>query len=655
MTLTPGSRLGSFQILGPIGAGGMGEVYRAKDTKLGRDVALKVLPEEFALQSDRLARFRREAQVLAALNHTNIAAIFGLEESSTTTALVLEMVEGPTLAERLRNGPIPIGEALSIAKQIAEAVEVAHEKGIIHRDLKPANIKITPEDKVKVLDFGLAKIFAEEATNPFLSNSPTMMSAGSVSGVILGTAAYMSPEQARGKTVDRRTDIWAFGAVLFEMLSGRPAFEGETVTDLLGAVVHNEPDWTKLPAQTPDSIRRLLRRCLAKDARQRLHDIADVRLEIETAQQEPEANATAAVPRRSPALFVFLALAVIAALVFAVFRPRNTNEPPPWSTVATRFQIYPPPNTTFAPDFNVPLAISPDGRRLVFAAVAWDGKRQLWLRPLDSEVAQPIPGTEEGNGPFWSPDNQWIGFFAEDKLKKISVSGGAAQVLGTALNAGGAPISTATWGGETIVYAAGPTSGLSRVSALGGQSSAITAIDMSSREFVHHWPIFLKDGNHFIYATFGGGKGALLLSSLMDSNSRALMNWGPSAIGSTLGYMPGYILFIAADSALVARPFDDEQLQFTGDAIRIADGVPIVGPGRAPFSVSSNGVLAYWASVPGVTHELRWFRRDGTPAETATSAAKYTGFSVAPDGQRLAFSRWDNKGTRDIFMGSGSV
>jgi serine/threonine protein kinase/dipeptidyl aminopeptidase/acylaminoacyl peptidase len=655
-----GTKLAHYEITSHLGSGGMGDVYQATDSKLGRSVAIKLLPEAFTHDAERAARFEREARVLASLNHSNIAAIHGLEESGERKFLVMELVEGETLAERIKRGPIPVDESLGIAKQICEALEAAHEKGIIHRDLKPANIKITPNGKVKVLDFGLAKIFLEETANRSVSNSPTMLSARSAPGVILGTAAYMSPEQAQGKTLDKRTDIWALGAVLFEMLIGRPAFEGETVTDLLGAVVHKEPDWSKLPSQTPASIRRLLSRCLAKAARQRLHDIADARIEIEAAQQQPEAKIVETVTRRTSMVFVILALAVVTgSLVFAVLRARNINEPPAWSTVATRFQIYPPANTTFAPDWNIPFAVSPDGRRLVFVAIASDGKRQLWLRPLDSEIAQPIPGTENADGPFWSPDNQWIGFFAEEKLKKIPVSGGTAQVLDTVVNAAAIPAGYATWGaGDTIVYAAGATSGLSRVSALaGGQSSAITTIDSTSGETAHHWPILLKDGNHFIYMTAKGAGHDMVLSSLTNLTPRPLMNWGLSARGGTLAYAPGYILFVA-DSALVARPFDDEQLKFTGAASRIADGIPMTGPGRTPFSVSSNGVLAYWAAVAGVTSELRWFRRDGTPVETAAPAAKYTGFSASPDGRRLAFARWDNKGKRDIFLqdlASGTV
>ena len=318
VALTVGARIGAYEMTSRLGEGGMGVVFRARDTKLGRDVAFKVLPVKFATDSERIARFRREAHVLAALNHPNIASIYGLEESGGATALVLELVEGPTLADRLRSGPIPPDEALSIAKQVAEALEAAHEKSIVHRDLKPANIKVTPDGKVKVLDFGLAKIFDDETPNPNLSESPTMLSPESAPGLIVGTVAYMSPEQARGKTVDRRTDIWAFGAVLFELLTGHPAFAGETMTDILGAVVHKEPDWEKLPAESPAALVRVLKRCLVKDARQRLHDIADARIEMESGALEfvhesEQSRGRAVQAKKQWALFVTTLVLSLAA------------------------------------------------------------------------------------------------------------------------------------------------------------------------------------------------------------------------------------------------------------------------------------------------------------------------------------------------------
>src|SRR5437870_7443234 len=398
----------------------MGVVFRALDTKLQREVALKLLPDHFAADPERLARFQREAQVLASLNHPNIAQIYGLEESGNTRCIVMELVEGETLQERLKRGSIPIDEALPIAKQIAEALEAAHESGLVHRDLKPANIKLAPDGRVKVLDFGLAKAFAPMTAEMNLSNSPTLVS-GSMPGVILGTAAYMAPEQAKGKTVDRRADIWAFGVVLYEMLTGRMAFEGDDVTEILGRVVTTEPDWSRLPAGTPPPIHRLLRRALTKDSRQRLGDIRDARIEIE----EALAGSTAAPEPRAAAsskkwLWLAWAIALALAALASVLYFNRTAPPEIRVDVNT-------PST----DDPLSFTISPDGRRLVFLA-SNEGKSQLWVRPLDSLKAQPLAGTDGGTYPFWSPDSGSVGFFADGKLKRIDIRGGAPQVLANA-------------------------------------------------------------------------------------------------------------------------------------------------------------------------------------------------------------------------------
>src|SRR5437867_301435 len=398
----------------------MGVVFRALDTKLQREVALKLLPDHFADDPERLARFQREAQVLASLNHPNIAQIYGLEESDNTRCIVMELVEGETLQERLKRGPIPIDEALPIAKQIAEALEAAHESGLVHRDLKPANIKLTPDGRVKVLDFGLAKAFAPQVAEIDLSNSPTLMS-GSMPGVILGTAAYMAPEQAKGKMVDRRTDIFAFGCVLYEMLAGRPAFEGDDVTEILGRVVTAEPDWSRLPDRTPPAIQKLLRRALTKDSRQRLGDIRDARIEIEEALAGStaglELRATAGSKKRE---WLSWAIAIALGTALAVISVLYFNR-------ATSPEIRVEVNTPATAD-PFSFAISPDGRRLVFSA-SNEGKSQLWVRPLDSVAARPLAGTDGAYLPFWSPDSASVGFFADDKLKRIDIAGGALQVL----------------------------------------------------------------------------------------------------------------------------------------------------------------------------------------------------------------------------------
>jgi eukaryotic-like serine/threonine-protein kinase len=416
MPILAGKRLGPYEILSALGAGGMGEVYQAHDTKLGRDVAIKVLPEAFAHDPERLSRFQREAKMLAALNHPNIATIYGLEQSNGTSYLVMELVPGETLAQRMkRDGALPVEEALTIARQMAEALEAAHEKSIIHRDLKPANVKLTPEGKVKILDFGLAKAFAGDAANEDPSNSPTLSAAATMRGVILGTAAYMSPEQARGKSVDKRTDIWAFGCVLYELLTGKQAFQGETVTEVLAAVLRAEPGWEALPAATPASIRTLLRRCLQKDMHRRFRDAADVRIEIEDFLVAP-LSADLIVKqlrhwtiRRSVFVAGLACLfgAGLAGLAVWNYKPAASTGSQP---VARLTAAVPPGQELIMASFPA-LALSPDGTQLVYVA-QYGGTQQLFLHPMDTLEYKPLPGTTGALAPFFSPDGQWIGFFA---------------------------------------------------------------------------------------------------------------------------------------------------------------------------------------------------------------------------------------------------
>jgi serine/threonine protein kinase len=432
MPVAPGTRLGPYEIGAPLGAGGMGEVYRARDTKLGRDVALKVLPATFATDSERMARFRREAQVLASLNHPHIGAIYGFEDSSSAHALVMELIEGPTLADRIARGAIPVDEALPIARGIAEALEAAHERGIIHRDLKPANIKVTPDGNVKVLDFGLAKAIEDNPSATDIHNSPTITSMSTQPGIILGTAAYMSPEQAKGKSVDRRTDIWAFGCVLFEMLAGKRPFEGETVSDALAAVIRVEPEWSLLPSNTPQTIRNLLQRCLKKDPRQRLQAIGETRIAIEEVLSGTSQDLPSAVELRSTAWRRALpwAVATAAIILAALFAAKYfTRNPEPLPVIVS--QIVPPPNTRFVfTGINPgPPILSPDGERLVFSAVSSDGRQLLWVRPFDSAAAKPLDGTDGATFPFWSADGRSLGFFANGKLSRIDVSGGPPLAL----------------------------------------------------------------------------------------------------------------------------------------------------------------------------------------------------------------------------------
>jgi len=460
MALATGARLGPYEILSPLGAGGMGEVYRARDTKLGRDVALKILPELFASDSDRLARFQREAQVLASLNHPNIAAIYGLEESDAIRAIVMELVEGPTLADQLARGAMPLDEAMAIARQIAEALEAAHERGVIHRDLKPANIKVTSEGHVKVLDFGLAAI-VQDPTRPDVNatHSPTLTFRATRAGVILGTAAYMSPEQAAGKPVDKRADIWSFGVVLWEMLTGKRLFDGETVSHTLADVLRAPIDFDQVPNSAPVAVRTLLQRCLDRDVKRRLRDIGEARVQIENYLTNPrsasEPSATASAPSRL-AIGAWIAAGVLLAALgaLAVVHFRETPTP----VLTTRFQVLPPGRATSA-DYPT---ISPDGRRLAFVATV-DGKTLLWVRSLDSLTAQSLAGTEDAASPFWSPDSRFLAFFSEGRLKRVDVTGGPPQTLCTVDGVRGG-----TWSRDGTILFSGAPGPIRRVPAAGG-------------------------------------------------------------------------------------------------------------------------------------------------------------------------------------------
>src|SRR5262249_33479848 len=537
-----GRQVGNYQFVSLAGAGGMGEVYRARDTKLKREVAIKVIPDEFSRDPERISRFQREAQVLASLNHPNIAAIYDLEELNGSRFLILEMVEGETLEDRIQRGPIPVEEALKIALQIAEALEAAHEKNVIHRDLKPANIKVTAEGTVKVLDFGLAKALADEQTAEDTAKPPLSIAATSP-GLILGTAAYMSPEQAKGRAVDKRADIWAFGAVLYEMLTGRPAFDGEDVPDILSRVLGRELDWKTLPAGMPPPIQRLLRRALRKDPRQRLGDIRDARIEIEDARTplplgEADATATGLTRRVRVAWFaavIPIALALGAALVLVLYFNRATP-PEIWVEVNT-------PTTADPASF----AISPDGRRLVFSA-SNEGKSQLWVRPLDSVAAKPLVGTDGASYPFWSPDSASVGFFAGSKLKRIDILGGVPQIIADASVDGRG----GTWNREgTILFNSVGGGPLFRVSATGGEPVAVTRLETG--QTFHVSPQFLPDGRHFIYfvQASGGPSQGIYAGSIDGGSSKRLGSADFPAVVSPSGF-----LLFGRQGTLLAQAFD---------------------------------------------------------------------------------------------------
>ncbi len=651
MALAAGTRLGSYEVVAQIGAGGMGEVYRAHDTKLARDVAIKVLPANFVNDPEKLSRFQREARMLAALNHPNIATIYGLEQSGGVTCLVMELVPGETLAERVKAGPLTIEEALKIAAQIAEALEAAHEKQIIHRDLKPANVKVTPEGKVKVLDFGLAKAFVGDASTEDIGNSPTLSMAATMQGVILGTAAYMSPEQAKGKAVDKRTDIWAFGAVLYELLAGEPAFQGEDAGDILAEVVKAEPDWNRLPEAIPPTIRTLLRRCLRKDRRQRLPDAGAVRIEIEEALTAAPAvdTPTAAAETRGwrgriawPAVAGVIAVIAIAFAIGYVLRTPKVPE-------AIRFFISLPEKWSLAgpgasaSGVPAPLAVSPDGRRIVFLAEGTDGKYLLWVRTLDSLTPQALAGTEGDLDPFWSPDSRFIGFFADGKLKKIEVSGGPPIAL---CDASG-PAAGGTWNRDgVIIFAPTTRSALQKISASGGVPAAATALGQG--ESAHWQPFFLPDGRHFLYHVNPSPAGGSTYLASLDSAERKLLL---SADSTNVLYSQGHLLFLR-ETTLMAQPFDTRRLALTGEAFPIADQIQTQGSNPyGVFSTSENGILVYETGTGGAGSQLVWFDRTGKQIGVVGDSAAYADLELSPDGKRASVSVLSQSGRRrDIWL-----
>ena len=640
MTLSPGERLGTYEVQELIGQGGMGEVYRARDAKLNREVALKTLPALVAADANRLARFRREAQVLASLNHSNIAGIYGMEESAGAQALVLELVEGPTLADRIAQASIPLDEALAIATQIAEALEAAHERGIIHRDLKPANIKVRRDGTVKVLDFGLAKALAGEGARSEVSATPTITSPALTGlGVILGTAAYMSPEQARGREADRRSDIWAFGCVLYEMLTGKRAFDGSDVSDAIASILKSDPDWSALPVETPPAIRRVLRRCLEKDARKRIRDIADVRFDIAEAGEQPGPAGGPAAPaarKRERAAWALAGLSLVAVAALGIHGARR----PAPSAEVTRFQIYAPDGYSlgsgavgFAGSIGRGSAVvSPDGTRVVFATTDRAGKMALWMRALDSFDALPVVGSDGATLPFWAPDGRSLGFFVENQLKRLDATGGSphtlCEVVGN-LPRGGA------WGADdTIVFASGNSPRLYRVSANGGAPVPLARDTGQSAAVEALWPSFLPDGRTLIYwaRTASEGYGVYATSTVAGTPPKKLVTSESNA-----AYDPSGFLLFTRGGALLRQPFDPARLEVSGEPARVVERVARVqGLGTAAFSVSNTGVLTFQPEVARRT-QFAWFDRSGTPLHTVGEPGAYLYPTFSPDGKRLVY------------------
>jgi Tol biopolymer transport system component len=651
VTLTSGTRLGSYEVTAQIGAGGMGEVYQAHDTKLGRDVAIKVLPEAFAHDAERLSRFQREAKMLAALNHPNIATIYGLEQSGGTSYLVMELVSGETLADRVkREGVVPIEEALTTAKQIAEALEAAHEKGIIHRDLKPANVKVTPEGKVKVLDFGLAKAFEGETEASDFNNSPTLSHAATMQGVILGTAAYMSPEQAKGKAVDKRTDIFAFGCVLYELLTGKAAFHGDDVSDILGAVLRVEPDWSQLPEATPAAIRILLRRCLRKDKRQRLSDATDVRIEIEDALAAPkDSGATQAAPaakswRERLAWPVAAGALALIAIAFAIGFSMRTPKPPQPMRLSAEIGV----DASLYTPTGASAILSPDGTRLALVATGSDQKRRIHVRSIDQLHATALSGTENARNPFFSPDSQWIGFFADGKLKKISVQGGAAVTLCDTLNDRGG-----SWGDDgTIVFTPDNRSALFKVSSAGGIPQPLTTLDKQTDENTQRWPQMLPGSKAVLFTSSNaGGTTATLNSDIvvysMATGQRKTLQRG----GSYARYLPSGHMVYMQESTLFAVPFDVKRLEATGQAAPIVEGVAnSLNTAGAQFSFSDTGNLVYVSGGSAAQNfSIYWMDREGKFTPLRETPGDYLNPAFSPDGKRLALEINDGK-RNDIWV-----
>jgi eukaryotic-like serine/threonine-protein kinase len=643
MPLSAGTRLGSYEILSALGAGGMGEVYRARDTRLDRDVAIKILPEAFVADADRVARFQREAKVLASLNHPHIAAIYGLENADGVKALVMELVEGEDLAQRLARGPIPLDEALPIAKQVAEALEAAHEQDIIHRDLKPANIKVRYDGTVKVLDFGLAKALEPALTSADVAQSPTITSpALTQMGVILGTAAYMSPEQAKGRAADRRSDLWAFGCVLYEMLTGYRAFGGDGVSDTLAAVLRGEPDWSALPLETPAPIRRLLRRCLVKDSKGRIADASTARIEIDDVQSgariDDDVIQTLRRRERLISVSALVIVALLAAGVIAWMRERRSVP----SLRLARFTIA----LSRADRFSGPnrlVALSPDGTAIVYAA-----NRQLNVRAMDRLEPVPIHGTEDtGTGgaasPFFSPDGQWIGFWQSGQFKKVSITGGAPVVLCP----GGPPLG-ASWTAEnTILYGQG-AAGIWRVSGDGGKPENLVKVDAGQ---IASGPQMLPGGRAILFTLTRKDldPAQLVVQPLGTGVRHVVLEKGTDA-----RYLPTGHLVYALGSTLLAVPFNMTTFAVTGGPVPLVEGVAQTPDGLiAHYAVSSEGTLVYvprdavvgGAAAPGM---LVWVDRQGREAPINAPPRAYVWPRLSPDGTRIALAIADQE--HDIWV-----
>jgi serine/threonine protein kinase/Tol biopolymer transport system component len=645
-----GETLGSYRVVAKLGAGGMGEVYRATDGRLARDVALKLLPPAFAADPERLARFEREARLLASLNHPHIAHVYGFERAALANStavhfLAMELVEGDDLAQRLARGPLPVDDALVVARQIADALEEAHEKGIVHRDLKPANVKLTPDGRVKVLDFGLAKALAGDptaSTAPDLSQSPTIAYTGTQAGIILGTAAYMAPEQARGRPVDKRADIWAFGVVLFEMLSGRRLFDGETVSDILAAVLTRDIDQSALPDATPLSVRRLIGRCLERDPKRRLRDIGEARIALDTVEPQPATLPESAPPAYRRAL-PWIEGAIILTLAALWLWPKNLPVTDSVPVARVEARVAADPSLRVARSIGTTVVLSPDGRRLAIvarddqaeaatpAAAGPGGPTRLFVRSVDRLETSMLTGTNDARSPFFSPDGDWIAFFANGKLKKVAFDGGPVVTLADAEDSRGG-----TWlEDDTIVFAPRLEGGLFRVPAAGGTAEPLTILDTEHEERTHRWPEGLPGGTAIVFTVQNRiasyDDASLVALDLASGRRRPLPDHGFHA-----RYLRSGHLTYVHDGRLLAVPFDADRLEVVGAPVPIIEGIGAQDVnGTAEFSVSRAGLLVYQPlrSDPQLLERLD---RTGKAISLGARAMEYADARYAPRGDRIA-------------------
>jgi eukaryotic-like serine/threonine-protein kinase len=634
-----GRTFGSYDMQAFIASGGMAEVYRAVDRRLNRTVAIKTLPEHLSNEPERRERFQREAQIISSLNHPHICTLHDVGMQGDVLYLVMEYIDGETLQARLARGPVPIAQALEYVVQICDALDKAHRRGIVHRDLKPANVMLTKAG-VKLLDFGLAKLAPAKLSPPASRQSTSL----TTEGTILGTFQYMAPEQLEGKPADARTDIFAFGALAYEMITGRKPFPAANRAQLIGAILKDDPQpIAELVPEVPPSLAEALTRCLAKDPDERWQTANDLLYQLRAIDSSPTIRGSRESQTRRVAHWIervawtaLVVAAVVGALLWSRGRdagPRDPGRPP----ATVRYALTPAAGMAFHSGFDLPFALAPDGRHIVYVGIKADGTKQLCLHPLYSGLEpQPMAGTDDASGPFWSPDSEWVGFFAGNSLKKVRVSSGLVQPIASNVSSrGGASWNTA----DVIVFRSGP-GGMVRVSARGG-----AVVPVATTNDPGFWPQFLGDGTHFLYAA--PTSATIEIGSLEGGRSRTLMKF-PVRI-SSLAYVPGYVFYVQ-DATLFARPFDETRLEFSGDPMRIVDGIPVTGPGRAAFSVSAAGVLAYSTYPIGTPAALHWFERDGRASVAVAAPAQYVGFALSPDASKLAFSRMAKAGGADLWI-----